>query len=273
MQSQNLFDLRNQVAVVTGGAGVLGQEMVKALTAAGAQVAVLGRNQEKGDAFVQTIQAAGGSCIFIRADVTHQSDVAQARQKIHEQFGPVSILINAAGGNMSGATIMPDKTFLDLDVEAFRQVVDLNLMGTVIPSHEFAKDFAATRRGVIVNISSMAASRPITRVTGYAAAKSAIDNFTRWLSVEMARKFGAGIRVNAIAPGFFITEQNRNLLTNPDGTYTPRGEAVLAHTPFARFGNPDDLSGTLVWLCSDASRFVTGIVVPVDGGFSAYAGV
>ena len=273
MREKNLFDLKDQVAVVTGGAGVLGQEMVKALSGAGAQVVILGRNQEKGEAFAKTIQSDGGRCIFIQADVTRQSDVSQARQKIHEQFGPVSILINAAGGNMSGATIMPDKTFLDLDVEAFRQVVDLNLLGTVIPSHEFAKDFVAARRGVIVNISSMAASRPITRVTGYAAAKSAIDNFTRWLSVEMSRKFGEGIRVNAIAPGFFITEQNRNLLTNADGSFTPRGEAVLAHTPFGRFGNPDDLSGTLIWLCSDASRFVTGIVVPVDGGFSAFAGV
>jgi len=174
---------------------------------------------------------------------------------------------------MSGATISPDQNFFDLDIEAYRKVVDLNLVGSVLPSLVFAEEMAAAGKGSIVNISSMTASKPISRVLGYGNSKAAIDNFTKWLSTEMIQKYGEGIRVNAIAPGFFLTEQNRDLLTNQDGSYTDRADAILANTPFKRFGKPEELGGTLVWLCSDASSFVTGVVIPVDGGFSSFGGL
>jgi NAD(P)-dependent dehydrogenase (short-subunit alcohol dehydrogenase family) len=270
---QSLFSVENKTVVITGGTGVLGSVMAKSLAAAGAQVVVLGRRAEAGLKLVDEIKKAGGRAYSFQADVLNQADLKSVKEKIVSATGTIDILINAAGGNMPGATIPPDKTFFDLDSKAFQQVVDLNLLGTVLPSQIFGEVMAANKKGIIVNISSMSAFRPITRVVGYSAAKAAIDNFTQWLAVELAKKVGEGIRVNAIAPGFFITEQNRALLTNKDGSLTPRGQAVINQTPFGRFGEAEELVGTLLWLCSDASKFVTGVVVPVDGGFNSFCGV
>jgi NAD(P)-dependent dehydrogenase (short-subunit alcohol dehydrogenase family) len=270
---QDLFTLQNKTAVITGGTGVLGTSMAKALAMAGAHVVIIGRRKEAGQTIVDEIQKAGGKAISVQADVLQLEELKSAKEKILSAFGTIDILINAAGGNMPGATIGVDKTFFDLDPKAFQQVVDLNLLGTVLPSQIFGEVMASKKTGVIINISSMSAFRPITRVVGYSAAKAAVSNFTQWLSIEMAKKYGAGIRVNAISPGFFITEQNRALLTNPDGSLTARGASVIQNTPFGRFGEPEELIGTLLWLCSDASKFVSGIDVPVDGGFNAFCGV
>lgn len=270
---QDYFTLKDKTAVITGGTGVLGSAMAKGLAAAGARVVLIGRKAEAGQKILSEIQKSGGTAIFFQADVLQKEELKAAKEKILTAFGTIDILINAAGGNMPGATIPVDKTFFDLDTRAFQQVVDLNLIGTVLPSQVFGEVMTIKKKGVIINISSMSAFRPITRVVGYSAAKAAVDNFTQWLAVEMARKSGEGIRVNAIAPGFFITEQNRALLTNPDGSLTERGKSVIQSTPVGRFGEPDELIGTLLWLCSDASKFVTGVVVPVDGGFNAFCGV
>ncbi|MBK5279932.1 MAG: SDR family oxidoreductase [Bacteroidia bacterium] len=269
----NLYSLKGKIAVVTGGTGVLGGVMCKALAMAGAKVAILGRRKEAADTLASEIIKSGGEAIGISADVLQKQQLLEARETILNQFGSIDILVNAAGGNMPGATIPPDKSFLNLKIDDFQKVVDLNLTGTVLPSQIFGEPIIKKKAGVIINISSMSAFRPITRVVGYSAAKAAISNFTMWLAVEMAKKYGEGIRVNSIAPGFFLTEQNRTLLTNSDGSLTARGESIIHSTPFNRFGEADELSGTLIWLCSDASKFVTGIVVPVDGGFSAFAGV
>jgi NAD(P)-dependent dehydrogenase (short-subunit alcohol dehydrogenase family) len=268
-----LFSLSGKTAIVTGGTGVLGGAMVKGLAAAGAAVAILGRRKEAADALAKEIKSSGGKAIGIKADVLDRDSLVQARADIMKEFGSIDILVNAAGGNMPGAIIAPDKNFFSLNMDDFQKVVDLNLMGTVLPSQIFSEDMAKKKKGVIINIASMASFRPITRVVGYSAAKAGVENFTGWLAVEMAKKFGEGIRVNAISPGFFITEQNKNLLTNPDGTYTARGQSAVNQTPFARFGKPDELVGTLIWLCSDASAFVTGVNVAVDGGFNVFCGV
>ena len=267
------FDLSGKVALITGGTGILGSEMARGLAEAGAYVAVLGRRKEAGEELANKLKVKGYKAISVSADVLNAEELIGAKKEVLDAFGSIDILVNAAGGNMPGATIPPEKNFFDLDIGDFRRVVDLNLLGSVLPTRLFTDVMAEKGNGVVINISSMAAQRTITRVVGYSAAKAAIDNFTKWMAVEMARKFGAGIRVNAIAPGFFITEQNRNLLTNPDGSYTERGNAVIHQTPFGRFGEPQELLGTLVWLCSDASKFVTGVVVPVDGGFSVFSGV
>jgi len=271
--SKNLFSLTGKVAVVTGGTGVLCSVMCKELANAGAKVAVLGRRKEVADRLANEIVKSGGMAIGVSADVLNKQQLLDAKKIILDRFGAIDILINGAGGNMPGATIAPDKTFLDLKIDDFQKVVDLNLTGTVLPTQIFGEAMTKMRSGVIINISSMAAIVPITRVVGYSAAKAAISNFTQWLAVEMVKKFGEGIRVNAIAPGFFLTEQNRALLTNPDGSLTARGNSIIQNTPYGRFGEAEELTGTLIWLCSDASKFVTGIVVPVDGGFSAFAGV
>lgn len=269
----SLFDIAGRTSVMTGGTGVLGSAMAIGLARAGVRVAVLGRRAEAGEKVVSQIKAANGDAFFVEADVLDADTLMRAHEKIVSVFGKVDILVNAAGGNMPGAVIPPDKTFFDLEIPEFEKVVDLNLTGTVLPSKIFARTMADHKKGVIVNIASMSSFRSITRVVGYSAAKAAVMNFTEWLAIEMARKFGEGIRVNGIAPGFFITEQNRHLLTNPDGTFTPRGESAIRNTPFGRFGEPDELVGTLLWLCSDASKFVTGVTVPVDGGFNAFCGV
>jgi NAD(P)-dependent dehydrogenase (short-subunit alcohol dehydrogenase family) len=270
---ESLFSLNNKVAVVTGGTGVLGSEMCLALAKAGASVAVLGRREDQANQVVNRIVEVGGKALAVSADVLNENQLRSAAKKITETFGTIDILINGAGGNLPGAVVPPDKTFLDLNLSDVRQVVDLNLLGTMLPSQIFGKTMAMKKAGVIINISSMSALTPLTRVAGYSAAKAAVSNFTQWLAVEMARKYGENIRVNAIAPGFFLTEQNRNLLTNNDGSLTDRGKAIIAGTPFARFGKAEELCGTLLWLCSNGSRFVSGIVVPVDGAYSAFSGV
>lgn len=259
--------------MITGGTGVLGGAMAQGLADADANVVILGRKKEVGETLANSIKAKGGRALFVQADVLNAEELASANHKILAEFGTIDILINAAGGNLPGAIITPEQNFFDLNLSEFEKVVDLNLTGTVLPTKIFCADMAKGKSGVIINIASMASYRPITRVVGYSAAKSAVNNFTQWLAVEMAKKFGEGIRVNAIAPGFFLTEQNRNLLTNPDGSYTARGEAAIKQTPYGRFGQPDELIGTLLWLCSDASKFVTGVTVPVDGGFNVFCGV
>lgn len=269
----SMFSLAGKTAVVTGGTGVLGASMVNGLARAGARVVVIGRRRDIAEQRAADILNAGGQAIGIAADVLDAAQLEAANDQIIKEFGTIDILVNAAGGNLAGAVIPPDKTFFDLRMEDFNQVMDLNVMGTVLPTKVFATDMARRKKGVVINIASMASFRPITRVVGYAAAKAAIENFTQWLAVEMAKKYGEGIRVNAISPGFFLTDQNRSLLTNPDGSYTARGQAAIQQTPFGRFGRPDELIGTLIWLCSDASAFVTGVNVPVDGGFNVFCGV
>ena len=270
---QTLFSLKGKVAVVTGGTGVLGGAMAHGLAAAGAKVAILGRRAEKAEQVAEAIIAAGGEAMPLPADVLDKQNLDFARAALVDKWGTVDILINAAGGTVQEAIVVGDRTFFDLTEEAWNQVMALNLTGTLLPSQTFGQVMAEKGSGVIINISSMSAQKPLTRVLGYGAAKSAIDNYTKWLAVEFAHKYGAGLRVNAIAPGFFLGEQNRALLTNPDGTPTPRGQTILDHTPAKRFGEPEELIGTTIYLCSDAARFVTGIVVPVDGGFMAFNGV
>lgn len=271
---RTLYGLNGKVAVVTGGSGVLGAAMSAGLARAGARVAVLARRLEPATAAVTAIEAEGGEALALSADVRDRAQVEAACTAILERWGQVDILVNAAGGNMPGATLAPDATLDHLDPEAFRAVFDLNLMGTLLPSLVFGKVMIdAGGQGTIVNISSMAAQRALTRVAGYSAAKAAVDNLTRWMAVELARRYGPGLRVNAIAPGFFVGEQNRALLLNPDGTHTPRGATIIAHTPAGRFGDPGDLVATLLWLCGPGAAFVNGVVVPVDGGFAAFSGV
>ena len=267
---KNLFEIKNRVVVITGGTGVLGSCMVEYLAEQGAKVVVLARNKENGDKLVTGIKAKGFEALFLQSNVNDKAILEQNAQDIVAKYGRIDVLINAAGGNMPGATIGPDKTIFDLDVDAFKTVVDLNLFGTVIPTMVFAKVMTEQKQGNIINISSESALRPLTRVVGYGAAKAAVTNFTKYLAIELATKYGEGLRVNAMAPGFFISEQNRNLLTNPDGSLTARGNTIIAHTPFGRFGEPEELLGTLHWLASDASKFVTGTLTVVDGGFDAF---
>jgi NAD(P)-dependent dehydrogenase (short-subunit alcohol dehydrogenase family) len=248
--------------------------MAKGLAQAGARVAVLARRIEPVTAIVAAIETGGGTALALSADVRERAQVERACATIVDRWERVDILVNAAGSNMPGATLAPEASLLDLDPEAFRAVVDLNLIGVLLPSLVFgATMIAAPGQGTIINISSMAAQRPLTRIAGYSAAKAAVENLTRWMAIELARRYGSGLRVNAIAPGFFIGEQNRALLLNPDGSLTARGEHILAHTPAGRFGVPEDLIATLIWLCSPGAAFVNGAVIPVDGGFSAFSGV
>lgn len=268
-----LFSLQGKVAIVTGGTGVLGGAMAQGLAAAGAKVGILGRRAEKAAEVVTALQAAGGTAMPLPADVLDHAQLAAARDQILAQWGRIDILINAAGGNTPEATIVGERTFFNQPRAAIDHMLNLNLMGSIIPSQVFGEVMAQAGSGAILNISSMASVRTLTRVLGYGAAKTAIDNFTRWLALEMALKYSPRIRVNAVAPGFFIGEQNRGFLLNPDGSLTQRGQQIISHTPMGRFGEPDELIGAAVWLCSDAARFVTGIVVPIDGGFSTYSGV
>jgi NAD(P)-dependent dehydrogenase (short-subunit alcohol dehydrogenase family) len=270
---ENLFSLKGKVAVVTGGTGVLGGAMARGLAAAGAKVAILGRRAEKAAEVAESIRGEGGEAMALPADVLNKEELDQARAKLLKEWGTVDILINAAGGAVAEATVVGERTFFDVTEAAWDQVMALNLTGTLLPSQVFGKVMADNKKGAIVNISSMTALRPLTRAVGYGAAKSAIDNLTKWLAVEFVNKYGPGLRVNAIAPGFFLGEQNRDFLINSDESLTPRGQIIIDHTPMKRFGDPEELIGTAVWLCSDAARFVTGIVVPVDGGFMAFGGV
>lgn len=268
---KNLFDIRNRVVVITGGTGVLGRAIAAHLAEEGAKVVILGRKAEVGNALVDEIKKNGGEAIFLTTDVMNREALEQNLKDILDKYGRVDALLNAAGGNMPGATIAPTGTFFDLKVEEFQRVLELNLLGTVLPTQVFLKPMVEQQKGAIVNFSSMAAFRPLTRVCGYAAAKAGISNYTAYMATEVAKKFGEGIRVNAIAPGFFLTEQNRSLLTNPDGSYTERGQDVIRQTPFGRMGRAEELCGTIQYLISEASSFVTGTVAIVDGGFNAFA--
>ena len=268
---QNLFDIKDYVVVITGGTGILGRCIAKYLALEGAKVIILGRKEEVGRKIADDIVAAGGQCEFMKTDVMNQAVVEKNCSDILAKYGKVDTLLNVAGGNMPGATIGPEGNFFNLKAEEFQTVLNLNLTGTVIPTQVFLKPMVKQGKGSVINFSSMAAFRPLTRVCGYAAAKAGISNFTAFMATECAKKFGEGIRVNAIAPGFFLTEQNRSLLTNPDGTYTKRGQDVVRQTPFGRMGDPEELCGTIHYLMSDAAKFVTGTVAVVDGGFNAFA--
>ena len=267
----SVFDIKDQVVVITGGTGVLGREIGTYLAHEGARVVLLGRRQDVGEALAEGIRAQGGDAAFYVCDVTDMEMVNGVRDQIVDRYGRVDALLNAAGGNMPGATIPPGKTLFDVQVEEFERVLNVNLTGTLIPTQAFLKPMTEAGHGSIVNFSSMAAFRPLTRVMGYAAAKAGISNLTAFLANEVATKFSPSIRVNAIAPGFFLTDQNRALLTNPDGTLTERGPDVIRQTPFKRFGKPEELCGTIQYLISQASTFVTGTVAVVDGGFNIFA--
>ncbi len=268
-----LYDFTGRTFVVTGGGGILCSEMARALLGCGANVAVLDLNPERAAA-IFTHEAYGDRVAVVKANVLDKSLLDQAAEQILDKFGAIDGLINGAGGNYPKSTTGPEQSFFDIPQEAFQIVLNLNLQGTVLPSQVFGKIIASQKQGVILNVSSMNAFRPLTRIPAYSAAKAAVSNFTQWLAVHIAQEYSPAIRVNAIAPGFFLTEQNRFLLTEAGtGKLTARGETIIAHTPMARFGEPADLVGTMLWLLSPAAAFVTGIVVPIDGGFSAFGGV
>lgn len=268
-----LFSLEGKVAVVTGGTGVLGGAMARGLAQAGAKVAIVGRRQDKADEVARDINGMGGTAIAVPGDMMDKAEMERVRDDVLFKWQRIDILLNGAGGTTAAATIPPDKSIFDMVMEPMREVIDLNLIGTVLPSLVIGEAIAKQRAGCIINISSMNAQRALTRSMAYSAAKAGIDNFTKWMAVELATKFGEGMRVNAIAPGFFLGEQNRALLVNEDNSLTARGQKIIDHTPAGRFGDPDDLIGTLIWLCSPAARFVNGTVIMVDGGFNAFSGI
>lgn len=269
----NLFNLEEKTIVVTGGCGVLGGGIVKYLLENNATVILLHYKEAPLLAAVNDFQKISQKVGGYLCNVVEEKSIQAAAKKIMQTYGKIDALINAAGGNKPGATVSPNGSVFDIDIDQFKQVIDLNLFGSIIPSLVFGKAMAKDKKGTIINISSMASDRAITRIMGYSASKAAIDNFTKWMAVELAQKYGDGMRVNAIAPGFFIGNQNRKLLTNEDGSYTDRGNTIIKNTPMNRFGNADELNGAIHYLCSDASKFVTGIVIPIDGGFSAFSGV
>lgn len=269
--------------VITGAGGVLCSTLATALADAGHQIALLDLSLEKAQEVADTIQSKNGNAIALKVDVLNKSSLADAKSQINKKFGNCDILINGAGGNHPKATTATPfyerienaqdketKDFFNLDIEGFKFVFDLNFMGTLLPTQVFAKDMVEKGEGNIINISSMNAFQPLTKIPAYSGAKAAISNFTQWLAVYFSK---SGIRVNALAPGFFLTEQNRQLLTNSDGSLTDRGETIIKRTPLGKFGNPEDLISTTMWLCDEGSSFITGIVVPIDGGFSAFSGV
>lgn len=269
----NIFCIKDKVAIITGASGVLGGSLAKSFVEADVKVVALGRNQTKLDAVVKELQDLGGDSFAVEANVLDLESLEAASQKILDKYGKIDILLNIAGGNIPTATLTPDQSFFDMDMTAWDEVTDLNINGTVYPSYVFGKVMAKQGSGSIVNISSMAAYSAITRVAGYSAAKSAITNFTQWLASDVALKFGDKIRVNAVAPGFFIGDQNRAILLNPDGSLTDRSKKVIAKTPMQRFGEVEELNGAVQFLCSDAASFITGALLPIDGGFSAFSGV
>jgi NAD(P)-dependent dehydrogenase (short-subunit alcohol dehydrogenase family) len=270
-----LYDFSGRTAVVTGGTGVLGSEMARALAACNANVMLLGRNVARAEATIGTFATSSkGRHLAIKADVLDRPALDEAAKVVLHEHGQVDILINGAGGNDPKATTNPDQRFFDLPLEALQTVTSLNLLGTMLPTQVFARPMAERKQGVVLNVSSVNAARPLTRIAAYSASKAAISNFTQWLAIHLAQEYSPNIRVNALMPGFFLTEQNRFLLTDKEtGGLTARGKKIMEHTPMARFGTPDDLTGAMLWLLSPASRFVTGAVIPVDGGFTAYSGV
>jgi NAD(P)-dependent dehydrogenase (short-subunit alcohol dehydrogenase family) len=273
LEVKNDFLLTDRVIIVTGGTGILGKAFINGIAQSGAVVGVLGRNEKIADERVSSIIRQGGKAIALIADVTNERQLNIAKKKVLDAYGKIDGLVNAAGGNKADAIIQPDQDIFDLNFNALNEVLHLNLFGTILPTQVFGEAIKKNGRGSIVNISSMASQMAITKVLGYSIAKTAIDGYTRWFAVELGKRYGDKIRMNAIAPGFFLTEQNRTLLTNENGSMTDRGNAVINNTPFNRFGNPDELIGALIWLLSDASQFVTGTVVNVDGGFSIFSGV
>lgn len=269
----NLFDISNKVAVVTGGAGTLGSSISECLALNGARVAVLGRDPVNVNLQVEKIKLMGGEALGVTADVMDMEQLRAVNDKILAEWGKIDILINAAGGNIPGATISVDQSVFDMNIDDYRKVVDLNLNGTVFPNLVFGKSMAEAGSGSIINLSSMATFSALTRVMGYSVAKSGIEIFTKWLAMELAMKFSEKVRVNCIAPGFFISKQNTHVLLNPDGTYTQRSIQVISKTPMKRFGRMEELNGAVIFLCSEAASFITGAVIPIDGGFSSYSGV
>src|SRR4051812_1487425 len=273
MNDSKMFTLEDKVVVVTGGTGILGNAFVNAIVEAGGKVAILGRKKEVAEERAAAIKANGGHAIGVVADVLDEHQLTDAKEKVLEAFGKIDGLVNAAGGNIPEGVLQPEQDIFKMNIEGMRKAVDINLWGTVIPTQVFGEAIAATGSGSIVNISSMNSKRAITKVLGYNMGKAAVDCYNQWFAVELANRYGDKIRMNALAPGFFLTEQNRYLLTKKEGGYTERGESVIKQTPFKRFGNPDELQGALVWLLSDASKFVTGSMICVDGGFSIFGGV
>jgi NAD(P)-dependent dehydrogenase (short-subunit alcohol dehydrogenase family) len=268
------YDFSGRTVLITGGAGILGGEMACALVGCGADVGILDRDPSLADRLIDRLTRGPGRSTVVYGDVLKPDTLVRAEEAVQAEFGPVDTLINAAGGNTPGGTTNADASFFDLPPEGLRFVTELNLVGTMIPCQVFGRGMANRGRGVILNISSMAALQPLTRVVGYSAAKAGVSNFTQWLAVHMAQEYSPRIRVNALAPGFFLTEQNRFLLTDEaTGDLTARGRTVVENTPMRRFGDPQELLGVTLWLLSEAASFVTGIVVPIDGGFSAFSGV
>jgi NAD(P)-dependent dehydrogenase (short-subunit alcohol dehydrogenase family) len=269
-----LYDFTDRTVVITGGAGILGGEIACALVGVNANVVILDRDPVAADLVVKRFEQARGEYLVVEGDVLRKQSLEKAAEEIVKHFGKIDCLINGAGGNNPKATTSPEQSFFDLPEDALRFVSDLNLLGTILPSQVFGKRMAAQKHGIILNISSMNAFRPLTRIPAYSAAKAAVSNFTQWLAVHMAQEYSPEIRVNAIAPGFFLTEQNRFLLTDKEtGKQTARGKRILDHTPMGRYGIPEDLLGAVLWLLSPLSSFVSGVVIPIDGGFSAYSGV
>jgi len=274
LKMKELFDIRGKVIVITGAGGVLCGTMARALAAAGAKIALLDIMETAASKVADEIKSDNGQAVAIKCDVLDKKSLEAAKEKTIAELGGVDILINGAGGNKKEATTTPDMKFFDLPADAIRFVFDLNFLGTFLPTQVFARDMAERGQGVILNVSSMNAFRPLTKIAAYSAAKAAVSNFTQWLAVHLCQNYSKDIRVNAIAPGFFLTEQNRFLLTDEKtGELTARGKTIIDHTPMGRFGEPKELIGTVMWLLSDAAKFVTGVVVPVDGGFSAFSGV
>ncbi len=268
------FSLENKVIIVTGGTGILGKSFIEGIVRAGGTVGILGRNQEVANQRADHVKKNGGKAIALIADAMDEAQLIEAKNKVLDAFGKIDGLVNGAGGNQPEGVLLPGADIFKMNIEGMKKVMDLNTWGTLIPSQIFGEAIAQTaERGSIVNISSMNSKRAITRVLGYNMGKAAVDCYNQWFAVELANRYGDKIRMNALAPGFFLTEQNRSLLTNPDGSFTERGGKVISQTPFKRFGHPDELQGALVWLLSDASKFVTGSMVCVDGGFSIFGGV
>ncbi|OAV64255.1 putative oxidoreductase [Bacteroidales bacterium Barb6] len=268
-----MFSIAGKVAVITGAGGVLGGSIARSFIKAGAKVAAIDIRQENLDVRIKELKELGGDAVGLVANALDITSLEKAAQDVVKQWGRIDILLNIAGGNLPGATLAPEQSFFDMNIADWDKVTRLNLDGTVYPSYAFGKVMAEQGKGSIINISSMAAYSAITRVPGYSAAKSAVTNFTQWLATEVALKYGDGIRVNAIAPGFFIGDQNRAVLINPDGSLTERSVKVIAKTPMKRFGDINELNGAVQFLCSDAASFITGALLPIDGGFSAFSGV
>jgi NAD(P)-dependent dehydrogenase (short-subunit alcohol dehydrogenase family) len=267
------FSLEGKVVIVTGGTGILGNSFIEAIVDAGGAVGILGRKESVAEERAASIRKNGGRAIALVADVMNETELVKAKDKLSSEFGKIDGLVNAAGGIMPEGVLQPNDDIFSMNLDGMKKTMELNLWGTILPTQVFGESIAATGKGSIVNISSMNSKRAITKVLGYNMGKAAVDCYTQWFAVELANRYGDAIRMNALAPGFFLTEQNRNLLTTADGGFTERGEKVIRQTPFKRFGRPEELKGALVWLLSDASEFVTGSMISVDGGFSVFGGV